>query len=310
MFKSKDIALMIGIVTISFSMFTTLAYAKKDTTPVSPTPIVDSTSASNSTGTIKPEWGTGGIYYGSTDQYKNTHLWIANRAVEALKKDKSSLTNLIEEYWWNGNGSVSYASTVLYELSWKTDEIENSNLWEGHFYGPNASRTVWNVNYNGKTSPTAYTNLKLHYDSAIANYKTAGKKNEAYRQLGMAVHYMSDLCNPHHAMNSKVGDSGSYHSDFESLVDSKLSTFSGIGTVGTAGTYDYFKNNTLQKVADDCATNARNNFSKANASKTSYGIKVYDKNTAALAIPSTLSQSQRAVAALIYKFYKDLGKIS
>lgn len=102
------------------------------------------------------------------------------------------------------------------------DMKEIGFFFAGHFYDPDTGK-----NYLHATLPTAKSKAESHYSDA----KTALSKDatpetpyllgedfeKAWEQLGMALHYMQDVCEPHHAANQTVANST--HGDFEFYVD-------------------------------------------------------------------------------------------
>ncbi|MGN0660006.1 MAG: hypothetical protein ACI4LA_10450 [Emergencia sp.] len=142
---------------------------------------------------------------------------------------------------------------------------------------------------------TAYTYFNRHYNDAVTLYKD--KQYTAARiKLGRALHYINDIAMPHHAMNKVVGLSR--HSQFENYVEGRYTNY-GVSGISSSVLSPYATRST-KTIADQTAEISRNNYTKANSTSTS------DMNSAATTM---MERAQRDAAGVIYKFYKEVGKI-
>ena len=226
-----------------------------------------------------------------------------------LKNDKgASSYNKINESVWDGMKYVS-AMTVIADFAVDADNMfsENDNFtFAGHFYGANGK------NYLGQSDPTAYTRFNNHYYNAKVHYSSVNKY-QAYRSLGLALHYLADLCVPHHADNLIYGLS--YHADYEAWVNSRYSSYT--VTSNPSSSYDYVKTSTFKAMADSWSGLARAQVPNANAYKqdglqwNGYGYEpryIWDSKNAGIATNDCLPRAQRGSAAILYRFLVDTGR--
>lgn len=97
---------------------------------------------------------------------------------------------------------------------------EKKNAFEGHFYDPTTGKT-----FNGSTTNTAYSNFKKHFLNAVQFMKDSDNAN-AYRSLGMTLHYLQDVGQPQHASNfTALSIPIGYHGKFEDFIDTKITTY-------------------------------------------------------------------------------------
>lgn len=173
------------------------------------------------------EKGTGIQLYWASDSNK---IEIGQQIATHQMVTLEALSVFIADYgFYQADGTTALAIALnLAAASGLPDILETDGVtFAGHFYdsdtGKNWAKTTW---------PTAKTRTVSHYDSA----KKALEKDSApetpnlsgtafetaWQQLGMALHYIQDVCEPHHAANQIAGIST--HDDFEGYIDSKLSS--------------------------------------------------------------------------------------
>jgi hypothetical protein len=150
-----------------------------------------------------------------TEELHSTHLWIVNRAVDQLGRQGTSAAN---RAYWLLNGSTCRArwQQGLFDADYKAPyhggwsdirvgatalEIAVSGAdWASHFYDPSTG-----VNYEGDATPTARTEALAH--AAVARTRLAA--NDLTRgcyELGLALHYFTDITQPMHAANFTATD--------------------------------------------------------------------------------------------------------
>lgn len=227
-------------------------------------------------GDITTQWASGG--------WNHTHQFIAARGITILENDKGSS---IAQHLYELDGT-----SIIMEYADKPDVDEiGFPLFVGHFYDG-----VYHNNYMGNTSPTAKTNFTSHMASAVNNFNS--NKTYAWQELGRAIHYISDLNEAHHASNNTVLNSN--HSDYEEWVDINRVTYG--ATISFR--YNDYPLDTfasyVNKIADDSADHAYSYRTPALASDTTHW------NTAT---SNTLPRAQEQVAALLYRFLKEVGEI-
>lgn len=119
----------------------------------------------------------------------------------------------------NGNAYPDFP-TLLAEASILSisagdpDEFENDLFYVAHFYDPDTGK-----NYLGQSNPTAKTKAVEHYYQALEYVNIDREK--ALKEVGYALHYLQDVCEPHHAANMTAIDHLS-HPMFEEYVDNNF----------------------------------------------------------------------------------------
>lgn len=96
--------------------------------------------------------------------------------------------------------------------------VELLPTWTSHFYDPDSG-----TNWAGQRTPTALSEGCKFYRKSQRAYRKEDWSKAGYN-LGLAVHYLSDLTQPMHAANFTWLDSKDfgYHTDFERYVKDKL----------------------------------------------------------------------------------------
>ena len=254
--------------------------------------------------------GTDGTWQPNKNPNKNTHRMIADQAAHILANDKGkwAYDALSESITFSGDGLSGRFTglQLIIEYAWKTDEIDNSSSFAGHFFGENEQ------NYFG-FGPNAYTNFNDRYYNAVREYNN-GNKGLAYKELGMAIHYLSDLNAPHHAANKTAATPYSYHMTYESWVDDRVAEGLYRETTAPEETYNYVLNtgtsNDFLAMARNWSALARAQLSNVDKVRMTWtGNLVWDSSTAGVAAEECLKRVQRATAALYYRFLRDTGRL-
>jgi phospholipase C len=194
-----------------------------------------------SAGTRQAEWDAESV----NDETQSTHLWIVNRAINLLaarsEPQAVAAVALLRAsdcvpQWHQGLADADFkaaynggafdvavgGSTTLLVLSGAT--------WAGHFYDPDTG-----LNYKGQKSPTAYDQGLAH----VANVQAQLAKNRAGAcyELGLALHYFTDITQPMHASNYTAKDwPVELHSDYETYAMAQQARFAATSWAGpTAG---------------------------------------------------------------------------
>lgn len=223
---------------------------------------------------IYPNWGSGDK--GETNF--GTHGYIASRGAHIVKNANGNIMSFL----------TSKRLSAIVKGSVLPDKDETTDLFAGHFYGPDGK------NYLGGDM-TAYWNFNRHYKEAVTLFKK-GSTNDALIKLGRALHYINDIAMPHHAMN-KVAKL-SRHTQFEDYVEERFINYA-LGSVSLSTLKSYTTKST-KSIADSTAVLARNNYENANSTNTT------KMNTAA---KNMMKRAQTDAAGVIYKFFKEVGKI-
>jgi phospholipase C len=145
----------------------------------------------------------------ATNETDSTHLWIVNRALDILARhgddpvaaraigmlnDASCRTN-----WQQGLLDADFKAPYnggRFDLPVPASNAKillAGTSWKSHFYDPDTQQ-----NYEGEESPTAYTETNAHAKNALAG--GLGTAESCY-ELGLALHFYTDLTQPMHAAN-------------------------------------------------------------------------------------------------------------
>lgn len=177
----------------------------------------------NEDGTVSPEW-TSGKKDGSET---GSHEIITARACEVLFLDKGFFGDTQSEQF------LISMTITLASLLPDRDATQILQAYRGHFYDPNTEE-----NWAGSTTNTAKTNCMDHFKAAISAYK-ANNTSETYEELGWALHFMQDACQPQHASNFTELDTPlGAHGDFEDYTDARIETYT--NRISSVTTYNFF----------------------------------------------------------------------
>lgn len=227
---------------------------------------------------IQPQWTSG-----DSENNYGSHGLIALMGISIASGKNSA----IDAYF------TSARTQWLIEYSVMPDTDERGAAFDCHFYGADE------LNYM-KGTDTAYTRFRNHYNTAVTQYKS-GNYQQATQELGRAIHFISDINNPHHASNAVA--LLSYHTQFEDYVEEARESNVVNPTYITASYLAGFSNKSLKTIADESATHARSYFSLANSN---YPVS-FNRSQAVLAINPTFCNAQKVTAGVIYKFCKEVG---
>lgn len=138
------------------------------------------------------------------------------------------------------------------------DLLETDALtFSGHFYDPDTGK-----NWTGTTLPTAKTRAQSHYNSAktaLSRETTPDLLGDNFEttleQLGKALHYMQDVCEPHHAANQTALNST--HTDFELYVDLRINSLMPSVSSISNGFYEYSRQKSAGELAHQASTTGK-----------------------------------------------------
>ena len=142
-----------------------------------------------------PYWASGS----STNEGKSTHLFIVNRAV-AILGNHTSLPRASRAFARMNDPACRTRWQLGLDDADHKLSYNNWYTWKSHFYDPSTG-----TNYLGGTSPVAY-------DEGLSHLATARSRlaaNDMYKgcyELGLALHYATDLTQPMHAANYAATD--------------------------------------------------------------------------------------------------------
>ncbi len=137
------------------------------------------------------------------------------------------------------------------------DIDETEGLFKAHFYDPDTK-----VNFVNESSPTAKTRTGAHYYDAWYTLQaddfvdvTSDEFIQVLESLGRALHYLQDLCEPHHASNKTALNSN--HSVFELHVENNIESYIENIPEGVHYYLSFARENTASDLAHYAATIAK-----------------------------------------------------
>ncbi|MFT3767973.1 MAG: DUF5050 domain-containing protein [Minicystis sp.] len=200
---------------------------------------------------LAPQWNTTSGSY--SDETKSTHLWIVDHALDILirhRNESSTGAYPISQYIdllvndatcrdrWQHALTDADCKSQYADGATCADPL-HSGAYKSHFYDPDTGK-----NYEGETSPTALTEAMKHFHNAAAyaasgNWSTAnstacdssqsgvdGCVTSACYELGLSLHYMTDITQPMHASNYTFLDGVlGFHSNYEDFVQTIQSNY-------------------------------------------------------------------------------------
>jgi hypothetical protein len=149
------------------------------------------------------------------EEASSTHLWLVERALDILAKHpddgraQAAIALLDDEgckgRWRQGLFDADYRHEYN---DGRSDLAPGASLaaivvsratWKSHFYDPDTG-----MNWQGERSPTGLTQAMHHFRTARALLQR--DKATACYELGLALHYITDLTHPMHTANFTAAD--------------------------------------------------------------------------------------------------------
>ena len=141
----------------------------------------------------------------------DTHDWIVDRSFEMVyaatptQPFASKLKQFVQSNYARLHAGVHDADNV--------SEYNDNGTYLSHFYDPDTQE-----NYLGFRYPTAYTRCRDYFSQSLAAFRRGAFDQAAYN-LGLALHYQTDVGQPMHAANfTNINPPFGYHSAFEQHV--------------------------------------------------------------------------------------------
>lgn len=182
-----------------------------DRKPIMPGNVKDDQVESTNIQTeMQPLWSSGDTNFEEgTIGELGCHEIITARACGVLMNDKG--------FWGGGNnGNILFALTLSLAsiLPDKDDESDSIIPFQGHFYDPDTGKSIF-----GSTTNTAQKNVQKYYNIAYNDYLYHKEIN--VEAIGRMIHYIQDVCEPHHAANYAIPFHMSHYC-FESYVNEDI----------------------------------------------------------------------------------------
>lgn len=197
------------------------------------------------------------------------------------------------------SGNYGYKISEWAELERSTGKpdgaLESLNLLlSDHFYDPDTGKS-----WRESSSITARTRANEYYVEAMQTYSS--NRAKALDNLGRALHFVQDVCEPHHAANIKATDKDNQHSSFEAYAATRLPIISENFTAASnPSLYSFCLSNAPGALVHKAAITAKSYAGLANAPQNSNWAWVAD---------TTLVNAVYYSAALLYKFAKEVHMI-
>jgi len=241
-----------------------------------------------------------------------THRWLIDRSFEILGNEKPAMAR------WYGEK----ARDIIREYTdWpdqyeKGDDFANRTMGSWHSYRPKEG-----VNTLGKKDETANTRLVFWYNEAVSKYK-AGQKDESFRALGKATHYLGDMASPPHTGERsywilsgvivyrplRIAFNGASHLTYEAAAN----TLKDFYAVQTGGLYHLAMQNSVKQIGHKTALFSLNYYYIIEDSEI-FRMRVDEAVTETRkgngleqrSIKEPLEYAQKILAGLLYRFYHD-----
>lgn len=163
------------------------------------------------------------------NEVSSTHLWIVNRGMDILAKHPELPAAKLATQFMNSESCKKQWQQGLLDADFKGaynggrfDLPLNPNdalvglsgaTWASHFYDPDTGK-----NYKGDTEGTALTEADGHLRNAFESGPAKVREGNAKScyEIGLALHYFTDLTQPMHASNfTAVDRPAKLHSNLE-----------------------------------------------------------------------------------------------
>jgi hypothetical protein len=161
-------------------------------------------------GTTEGKWDAESV----DNEHSSTHLWIVNRGIDLLAKHvddpiaKSAVAFMNDascrKNWQQGLLDADFKAVYnngRTDLKLGANDAEvalSGATWESHFFDADTG-----LNYKGASSPTALTEAESHLSRAFEDGtdKLASANAKSCYELGLTLHYYTDMTQPMHAVN-------------------------------------------------------------------------------------------------------------
>jgi hypothetical protein len=142
-----------------------------------------------------------------TNESESTHLFVVARAVDILARHPELPSARVMKNLMSDATCRARWQAGLYDADWYAQYNDNGawfpndplvhdvNGWKSHFYDPDTRK-----NFAGETKPTARTQAALYWGRARAAIDKGDLRAGCY-DLGLALHYVTDVTQPMHAAN-------------------------------------------------------------------------------------------------------------
>lgn len=186
---------------------------------------------------------------------------------------------------------------------------KNYVLYQDHFYDPD-TRTNFTIRKDGivigldYVYETALSRFQQYYGEALYKWRQ-GSYSDAVYKLGIAFHYLSDICTPHHSNNYGLGgidEPTTKHSTFETQVENNKENF----RISSLGSFNKYEAILQEQCIPDMIQTIAHDY--ARQSKPYFGVLLSDYNNNFNTVASeTMTLAQESAARFIFRFIVDVA---
>lgn len=234
----------------------------------------------------QPRWNSNWV---NPNSDKATHSQLTSMALLLYVGDMQNLYGI--------TGSDGYGYKINeWETIWRATAVPDANftyLWADHFYDPDTGKS-----WSQLTNKTARTQIEEFYTKAVQSFSTS--RSLAFTNLGMALHFVQDVNEPHHAANITTADSNSQHENFEDYAATRIQTVADNFPSSHARYYNFTLSHSPGELVHQAAVTAKGYAAQANDPSRTNWASVAD---------TTLANAACYSAALLYKFAKEVHMI-
>ncbi len=187
----------------------------------------------------------------------STHLWVVEQALRIAETQRDPGSVAAHRFlsregcsarWRQGLFDADFLAKYndgrrdIEPGDSKLELLVSGTSWKSHFYDPDTG-----MNYKKEKSPTAFTETLAHVENALASAR--GGDIEACYELGVALHYFTDIMQPMHAANfTSLDRPVELHSHFETFAMAVQDEFPlAHGSPAPSGDIDTFIHNAARK---------------------------------------------------------------
>lgn len=208
-----------------------------------------------------------------------------NPKTQAMHCYFTAMANLVVGLYTNEVPFTENEVTVLLKQSEMPDKWYNSHLFVNHFYDPETGK-----NCIGSSIDTAIDTFLKRFNNAVNQYQK-GNRQKAIEELGYSLHFIQDVCEPHHS-NNEIESGKSRHSEFEQWTADNLENI-GESISLTQTDFQNIKNSTPEKIFNNAAWSGRGYLKQANSTDTAVMKQAADP---------TVTNSIEYTALVLYYF--------
>lgn len=243
---------------------------------------------------------------------KTTHPELVEQGYKILLNDLSERDKNSPEFMAVINDFGTYMADLRQGAIAPDYNDKLYTLYQDHFYDPKTRENFTSINSSLSTTVLDYVFFNAMHRSkdqvavALNQYKRGMPKAAIYT-FGKAMHYYSDVCQPHHASNAIGGteEPSTKHSAFETFADQIMQN-NKLQTLGATTDQPIYQNVLQPNYISDYIQmdGDQNGMFAQTVYQTTFSAK--DASTWSASAKETLNLNQKAIAKMIYRFAKEI----